>query len=98
MTYADALQEKHRFGRRIALVGMLLFFASVASELATDKPINFLAGIVGFLIAGAGVLYLQTRLKCQVCNENLGQLFEPGKTCYCPYCGQDLDESISDSG
>ena len=97
-TYADALQEKLRFSRRIVLVAMLLFFASVASELAADNPISFLAGIVGFLIVGARVFYLQARLKGQVCNENLGQLFEPGKTRYCPYCAQDLDASILDRG
>ena len=100
MTLRDALTRQKRKATVVAYAGFAVFALSMAVG-AGERP-WLVAGMVGFVLFGAGILYLLFFLKCPACGGRIGYtvsypsaIFSVSrKIRYCPFCGVSLDSEV----
>jgi len=90
----DYLKRRVRWAMAILIGGWVLFASSIVTHM--DNPV---LNIVGALMFGGGILFMNWGNKCPRCAARLGQLAVtmaiPGlkpQPNFCPYCGVSLDE------
>ena len=87
-------------GMTIALVGFLIMLMTL--PFIKPNHISAILPVIGFAIAGAGILKVQLNSKCLTCGANLFQISNSPSASFskiseklkvCPFCTKSLDEN-----
>jgi|SRR5882724_2861971 len=99
MTIRDYLRRQKRRSYGVLHLGVLTFFGGAIAGFAGSKM--FVFAIFGFVVGGAGMVYL-ARVRCPQCRERIGPILGalggpfsiPSKLRFCPFCGVELDNPM----
>lgn len=98
MTHREKLTRQ--VWRLLALPALGFVMAIAGAIAATRTLVPGWSPLVGFALAGIGVVLLYSKVRCPGCDGALSQLFiETSSPWYkrarfCPYCGLDLDTPL----
>ena len=101
-TYRTLLDEQCRAAQRQILGGFGIFVGSALLAGALDAPPLLCVGILGFAIAGYGIIRVQFfgTIRCPACRGNLGLTWMsrgplptfPSDVKFCSLCGTSIDK------
>jgi endogenous inhibitor of DNA gyrase (YacG/DUF329 family) len=102
MTIRFVINKKRRTLSILIYIGFALFFAGTLSAEYLNLKGLLIAGLIGFAIAGIGIIYALFGISCPKCGNSWrylatssGNPFSISKKIrFCPYCGTDVDSDL----